>query len=206
MDLATPWIIINYEGQTTLTQTFSQVERCDRAFFQHDASYMVSWMTNASMSKKATTATSSLAEIQREKTLHSWRCQEFGHTKNDLNFLKNLKKKGQSTKKPKQKIETVRVGEKSKKKELKCTHCGRLNHDLDHCFVLHCEKCPMSEKEKAMEAKIAELEKRFNIVALLGQVTNAEWTSQVGVSESTTNPYTFGASGKMVVAAATRAQ
>ena len=64
----------------------------------------------------------------------------------------------------------------------------------------------MSEKEKAMEAKIAELEKRFNIVALLGQVTNAEWTSQVGVSESTTNPYTFGASGKMVVAAATRAQ
>ena len=76
-----------------------------------------------------------------------------------------MKKKGQFTKKPKQKIETIRASEKLKKKQLKCTHCGRLNHDLDHSFVLHPKKRPILVEEKALDAKIVELEKRFNTVA-----------------------------------------
>ena len=88
-----------------------------------------------------------------------------------------MKKKDQSTEKPEQKIETVSAEEKSKKEQLKCTHCSRLNHDSDHSFVLHPEKRSISEKEKALETKIAELEKWFNTVASLGQATNAKWTS-----------------------------
>ena len=155
--------------------------------------------------KKASTATCSLAETQPEKTLHCWGCGESGHAKNDPNCLKNMKKKGESIEKPNQKIKTVRAGEKSKK-QLKCTHCGRLNHHLDHSFVLHPKKRPISEKEKALEAKIGELEKRFNIVASLGSVTDAKWTSRVGAIEPSTNPYMFGASKEMVAVAATRAQ
>ena len=116
LNLATPTIIINYKGQEMLAQAFAEVERCDKALCQHDATDMVSWMTDASKSKKASTATSSLTETQPEKTLHCWGCGGSGHTKNDANYPKNLMKKDQSTKKPKLKIERVRAGEKSKKK------------------------------------------------------------------------------------------
>ena len=89
---------------------------------------------------------------------------------------------------------------------MKCTHCGRLNHHLDHSFVLHPKKRPISEKEKALEAKIGELEKRFNTVALVCQITNAKWTSRVGATEPRTDPYMFGAFREMVGATATHAQ
>jgi len=41
-DLATPKIIINYEGQATLAQAFAEIERCDRVLCQYDATNMVS--------------------------------------------------------------------------------------------------------------------------------------------------------------------
>ena len=59
---------------------------------------------------------------------------------------------------------------------------------------------------KALEAKTIEVKKRFNIVASLGQVTNAKWTSRVGAIESRINPYMNGASEEMVAAGATLAQ
>ena len=62
LDLATPRIILNYQGRATLAQAFAEVEMCDWALCQHDATDMVSWMTDASKSRKAATATSSLAE------------------------------------------------------------------------------------------------------------------------------------------------
>jgi len=125
-------------------------------------------MIDSIKSKKVALATSNFIEIElkkSQKTLHCWRCGESGHVKNDPNFPE---KKAQSLEKSKQKIEVAKVGEKSKKKELKCTHCSWLNHDADHCFILHPQKKPTSKKEKALEVKIVELEKRFNIVALLG--------------------------------------
>ena len=64
LDLATPRIIINYKGRARLAQAFAKVEKWDRALYQYDATDMISWMTNASKSKKATTTTSSLAETQ----------------------------------------------------------------------------------------------------------------------------------------------
>jgi len=92
-------------------------------------------------------------------------CRESSHVKNDPNCTK--KKKAQSSKKSKQKIGVTKVGEKSKKKELKCTHCGWLNRDVDHCFILRSKKRLTSEKEKSLKAKIVELEKRFNTIALV---------------------------------------
>ena len=80
LDLAILRIIINYEGRATLTQAFAKVERCDRAFCHHDATDIVSWMADASKSKKATIATSSLVQTEPEKTLHYWGCGESGHT------------------------------------------------------------------------------------------------------------------------------
>ena len=62
LDLATPKIIIHYEGRATLAQAFREVHRCDRTLCQHDATDMVSLMIEASKSKKATTTTSSSAE------------------------------------------------------------------------------------------------------------------------------------------------
>lgn len=204
LELATPRIILNYDGKATLTQAFAEVEKCDRALCQHDATDMVSWMTDISKPKKAATATSSLAKTQPEKTLHCWGCGESGHTKNDPNCPK--KKKAQNTEKPKQKTEVAKTGEKSKKEQLKCTHCGKLNHSEDHCFILHPDKRPASEKEKALEAKIAALEAKFKTVASLGQVTESRVTSSAGTSTSAPDIYMFGASGQMVAAAATRAQ
>jgi hypothetical protein len=204
LELATPRIILNYDGKATLAQAFAKVEKCDKALCQHDATDMVSWMTDISKPKKAATATSSLVETQPEKTLHCWGCGESGHTKNDPNCPK--KKKAQNTEKPKQKTEVAKIGEKSKKEQLKCTHCGKLNHSEDHCFILHPDKRPASEKEKALEAKIAALEAKFKTVASLGQVTESRVTSSAGTSTSAPDIYMFGASGQMVAAAATRAQ
>ena len=204
LDLAMPRIILHYHGRATLAQAFTEVEMCDRALCQHDATDMVSWMTDASKSKKAATATSSLAETQPEKPVHCWGCGEAGHTKNDPNCPK--KRRAPQPEKAKQRAEVVKTVEKAKKKQLKCSHCGKLNHDDDHCFLLHPEKRPVSEKEKALEAKLAELEKRFKTVASLGQVTNSRVFSRGGADTSTSDIYMFGASGEMMAAVATRAQ
>ena len=125
LDLATPRIILNYHGRATLAQAFAEVEMCDRALCQHDASDMVSWMTDASKSRKAATATSSLAETQLEKTLHCWGCGESGHVKNNLSCPN--KKEGKQLENSKSKAELVKT-EETAKKQLNCSHCGKLNH------------------------------------------------------------------------------
>jgi len=50
--------------------------------------------------------------------------------------------------------------------------------DVDHCFILHPKKRSTLQKEKALEAKIVEFERQFNIVASLGQITKAKLTFQ----------------------------
>ena len=84
LDLATPRIILNYAGKASLAQAFAEVEMCDKALCQHDATDMVAWMSDASKSRKAVVATSSLAETQLKKTIHCWGCVEGQHIKNDL--------------------------------------------------------------------------------------------------------------------------
>jgi hypothetical protein len=44
LGLASPRIILDYEGRATLAQVFAVVERCDRVLCQHEATNMVSWM------------------------------------------------------------------------------------------------------------------------------------------------------------------
>lgn len=90
LGLARPRIILKHERRATLAQVFSIVKKCNWALCQHDAIDMASWMTDASRPKKANIATSSLADMQLEKTLHCWRC---GLTKNDPNCPKKKKAK-----------------------------------------------------------------------------------------------------------------
>lgn len=66
-DLAMPRIINNYHSQTTLVQTFTEVELCDRTLCQHNATNMVSYMTNVSKFMKPATTTSGLIEVHLEK-------------------------------------------------------------------------------------------------------------------------------------------
>jgi hypothetical protein len=47
LQLALPRIILDYEGRATLAQAFAVVERCDRTLCQHNATDMVSWMTES---------------------------------------------------------------------------------------------------------------------------------------------------------------
>jgi hypothetical protein len=42
LELASPRIILDYEGRATLAQAFAVVERCDRALCQHDVTNIVS--------------------------------------------------------------------------------------------------------------------------------------------------------------------
>jgi hypothetical protein len=110
--------------------------------------------------------------------------------------------------KPKQKIELVKVGEKSKRKQLKCNHCGGTNHDVDHCFQLHPERRPAnyvqgkSQREQTLEAKVAELEQQLKSSASFAQIVEPH----AGASTSTSDLYMFGASGEVAAAASTRAQ
>ena len=89
---------------------------------------------------------------------------------------------------------------------MKCSHCGRLNHSEENCFILHPEKRPASEKEKALEAKIAALEAKFKTVASLGQVTGSGVSPSARAHTFGSDVYMFGASGEMAAAVATRAQ
>jgi hypothetical protein len=101
--------------------------------------------------------------------LHYWGCGEAGHSKSDPNFPK--KKKTQPLEKLKQKIEPVKTEDNSKKKQLKCNHCGDPNHDVNHCFQLHHEMRPASyvtgkvSREQSLEAKVAELEQKLKSFA-----------------------------------------
>ena len=79
---------MNYESRAMLAQALVEVERCERALCQHYANDMVSWMTIASKSKKATTTTSSLAETELEKTLHCWSVENHVTPKMIQNALK----------------------------------------------------------------------------------------------------------------------
>lgn len=96
--------------------------------------------------------------------------------------------------------------EKTKKKRLKCSHCGRLNHNDKNCVILHPDKRPVSEKEKALDAKIAALETKFKTVASLGQVTESKVSPSAQAHTLDPEVYMFGASGEMAAAVATRAQ
>lgn len=42
LDLATPRIILNYDGKATLAQAFAGVEKCNQALCQHNAIDMIS--------------------------------------------------------------------------------------------------------------------------------------------------------------------
>lgn len=46
---------------------------------------MVSWMMDTTKPKKVVIATTSLANIQLENTLHCWGCSESSHIKGDSN-------------------------------------------------------------------------------------------------------------------------
>jgi hypothetical protein len=143
---------------------------------------MVSWMTESTKSKRIVTVTNSLAETQpvkEQKILHCWGCEEAVHSKNDPNCPKN--KKTQPLKKLKQKIEPVKAGDNSKKRQLKCNHCGGTNHDVDHCFQLHSDMRPASyiigksPREQSFEAKVAELEQKLKSSASFVKFLSRMW-------------------------------
>ena len=209
LELASPRIILDYEGRATLAQAFAVVERCDQGLCQHDAADMVSWMSKNTKSRRIVTATSSLAETQpvkEQNNLYCWDCGEAGHSKNDPNCPK--KKKTQPLGKLKQNIEPVKVGDNSKKRQFKCNHCGGTNHDVDYCFQLHPEMRPASyltgksPREQSLEAKVAELEQKLKSSASFAQI----FEPHAGGSTSGADMYMFGASGEVVVAASTRSQ
>jgi hypothetical protein len=209
LELASPRIILDYEGRATFAQAFAVIERCDRALCQHDATDMVSWMTKNTKSKRIITATSSLAgtqHVKEQKILHCWGCEEAGHSKNDSNCHK--KKKTQPLGILKQKMEPVKAEDNSKKRQFKSNHCGGTNYDVDHCFQLHHEMRPASyvtgksPREQSLEAKVAELEQKLKSFASFTQISE----SHAGGSTSGADMYMFGASREVVAAASTRSQ
>lgn len=147
---------------------FAEVEKCDRKLCQHDTIDMIAWMTNVSKPKKVATVTSSLAKIQLKRTMHCWRCDKFGLIKNDPNYFK--KKKTLCIEKSKSTAKIAKIGDKPKKKQLKCIQCNKLNNNEDNCIILYSYKYSTSNKKKSLEAKIIELKKRFNNITSLSQV------------------------------------
>lgn len=125
LDLVTLRIILNYDSKVLLVQAFAKVKKYDKTLCQYNAIDIVALMIDVSKSKKMAIAISSLAKIHLEKTMHYWRCDEFGHIKNNSNCLK--KKKDLHMEKFKPKAEMAKFGDKSKKKQLKCFHCGKIN-------------------------------------------------------------------------------
>lgn len=115
LDLAMPRIILDYRGRATLEQAFIEVERCDRALYQHDITNMVAWMIDATKFGKTSIATTNLANTQLKKLLYCWKCREAGHTKKDPN-CPQFPKKTQPLDKSKKKEEVVRFEVKTTKK------------------------------------------------------------------------------------------
>jgi hypothetical protein len=166
-------------------------------------------MTESTKSRRIVTATNNLAEAQpvkEPKILHSWGCGEAGHSKNDPNCPK--KKKTQPLGKLKQKMEPVKAGDNSKKRQFKCNHCGDTNHDVDHYFQLYPEMRPASyiigksPRKQSLEAKVAELEQKLKSSASFAKISELH----AGGSTSGADMYMFGASGEVVAAASTRSQ
>lgn len=93
--------------------------------------------------------------------------------------------------------------EKSKRKQLKCSHCGKSNPNNDNCFILHPEKRPSSTREKELEAKIGALEEKFKTLASLDQVIDPHIASGAKIGPSTPNYYMHGASGEVMDSMAT---
>lgn len=160
-------------------------------------------MKNPTKSRKTTIVISSLANTQLEKLPHCWKCGEAGHTKKDPNFPQFFKKT-QPLEKSKKKEEVVRFEVKTTKKQLKCNYCGKLGHDDNHCFILHLENRPSLKKKKSLKAKLAILEEKLKIVALLGQVIQPEGSLKSRASAS--NLYIFGAVCQVVKVVATQSQ
>ena len=212
LDLASPRIILDYDGKATLAQAFEVVEKCDKALCQHDATDMIFGMTEFPKSKKPVAVSGGLADTDPD--IHCWRCGGTGHTKKDTScpkYPKDSKSQGKAKKKEEGKPQKKEDG-KTQKKQLKCNHCGRLNHDDDHCFQLHPELRPssnLSEKEKALQAQIDKLQEQLKAtkaVASSAQIVDSRAFSGAKASTSSSDYYLFGATGEMVAAAATRSQ
>lgn len=75
---------------------------------------MIAWMIDMFKPKKMAIAISSLAKTQPEKSMHYWKCGEFGLNQNDSNCPK--KKKVLYIEKSKSKVEMAKIEEKFKKK------------------------------------------------------------------------------------------
>ena len=206
LDLTLLRIIMEFGGRATFVEAFAIVEECDRALCQHDATDLVSLLVDSSKFRKAPAAAAGLAETEVDKTLYCWSCGRACHAKKDC------PSKSKHAQTPKRKP-TVPAKDPTKdagnqlSKQLKCFHCGRNNHAVENCFVLHPEKRPSTDREKALEAKVGALEERFKNLASSGQISDVPSSSGAQASSSTPDYYMFGASGEVVSSAAvTRAQ
>ena len=163
----------------------------------------------SSKSRKVLVTVAGLAEGEVDKTLYCWSCVQEGHAKNDC-LLKQ--RQTQTIDNPKQKPivpakDSMKGGNNHLPKQFKCSHCGRNNHSVQNCFILHQEKRHFSKREKMLEAKIGALEKRFKNLALSDQILDSPSSSGAQASSSTLDYYVFKASGEVVSSAAvTRAQ
>ena len=188
----------------TLTEAFAIVELCDRALCQHDATDLVSLVIDSSKSRKAPVTTAGLAEVEVDKTLYCWSCGHAGYAKKDC---PSKQRQAQTVGNPKRppvvpaKDSTKGTGNRLPK-QLRCFHCGRNNHEVDNYFALHPEKHPISERKKALEAKVGALEEKFKSLASSGQIFDLPSSSGPQATSSTPDYYMFGASEKVVSSAA----
>ena len=200
LDLTLPRIIMEFGGHTTLAEAFAIVKQCDDTLCQYDATDLVSLLVDSSKSGKALVATVRLAEVEADKTLYYWSCGELGHAKKDCPFKQ---KKAPTAERPRRKTifpakDPTKDTAKHLLKQLACFHCGKPNHTKDHCFILHPEKQPLSAWEKAMEAKLGDLEEKFKSLASSGQILTSSAPSGAKASSSTPHYYMLGAFGEVV--------
>lgn len=69
IEIAIQRIILNYDNKTILAEVFVEVQKCDKALYQHEAINLVVWVKNIFRPKKAT-ITCSLAKIQFKRTMY----------------------------------------------------------------------------------------------------------------------------------------
>ena len=164
----------------------------------------MSLLVDSSKPRRAPATTAGLAEAEADNIYHCWTCGQAGHAKKDC---PSKQRQAQVVGTPKRKPFVPAQGSAKKAgnqlpKQLKCSHCGRNNHAVENCFAHHPEKRLISEREKAMEAKIGALEERVKSLASSGQILDSPSTSGTKASSSTPNYYMFGSSGQMVSSAA----
>ena len=63
-------IIMEFGGRATLAEAFANVEQCDRALCQHNATDLVSLLVDSSKSRKVLVAAARLAEAEVNKILY----------------------------------------------------------------------------------------------------------------------------------------